>query len=790
MNEVRNKDSFVASKVELSVVLLFVICAAVAIVHWPALSARARSFDDDQYFIDNRIVQNPSWTSTWRFFSEVLEPSVVEGYYQPITMVSLMVDYALGGRENNLLPFHRTSLVLHTANTALIIVLLYMLLGHIWTAAGVGLLFGVHPITAELICWVSDRKDLLAMFFTLWSLIFYVKFASSRNWKFYIVCIAMYLLALMSKPTAIPLPVLLLLLDYWPLKRLKWQTLLEKLPLFIMAGVFALITYISQSRMAFTKLPSEYGFERIPLVLCHNIILYLYKIFWPVNLTLFYEYPEPLALSHPMVLTGVIGTCVLICTLLVLLRWTRAPLTGWLVFFVAIFPTMGMIGFTYVIAADRYVYLPSIGLLMILAAFFGRLVGKANPKLTVVLTVVLILAGAEAVATRQYLVHWQEPMSIYKHILSLSPNSVSVHNNLGNMFQSQDKLDEAVTHFRKVLEMKPDHTKARYNLANALRLQGKSTEAIEHYRLALRGKSSDADAYNNMGIALQAEGKIDEAISSYHQALRTKLDHAGAHNNLGMVFQLQGLIDEAVSHYRQALESDPYFAEAYYNLGTVFQSQNKLDQAISYYHQSLRFEPDRAEVHNNLGMALRAQGKLDQAVESFQQALKINPDHTKAHGNLGVALQSQGKFDEAISQFHRAIEANPNNAKTHFNLAMTLIRTDQVDKSLEHLRQAASLKPDWPAPLANLALILATHPNPKLRNASQAVTFGERAAKLTNYQDAYILDTLAEAYAAAGQFKNAATTAQKAIDRATALGNHQLANQTRKRLELYKKKKL
>ena len=296
------------------------MCIAAVIVlaaHWPSLSSTAFSLDDDQYLFENQLVQNPGWESARRFLCEVLYPSTVRGYYQPLAMLSLMADYALGGRYNNLLPFHRTSLALHMAITALVIVVLYLLFGRVWIAAGVGLLFGLHPMTVEPIAWVSDRKTLLAAFFALWCLILYVRFTHKNDWRFYVGCILMYVLALMSKPTSLPLPVLMLLMDYWPLRRFKRQAVLEKLPFFVVGAISVGITYISQSRAGPAVLAGGYGLQRMPLMFCHNIIFYLSKIVCPTNLSSYYAFPQPLSLSDTMVLIGVIGTCILIPLLVI-----------------------------------------------------------------------------------------------------------------------------------------------------------------------------------------------------------------------------------------------------------------------------------------------------------------------------------------------------------------------------------------------------------------------------------------------------------------------------------------
>ncbi len=714
-----------ASKIGLWVGLVSV-CCAVIVVHWPALSTQALSFDDSQYLTRNLLVQNPGWTSAHRFLTEVLEPSTVEGYYQPLTMISLMFDYALGGRPDNLHSFHRTSLALHVVNTALVVVLLYLLFGQAWIATAVGLLFGLHPMTVEPIPWVGERKTLLAAFFALWCLILYVRYVRKPNRPLYIGCLAMYVLALMSKPTSTPLPLLMLLMDYWPLRRWKWTTVLEKLPLIVVGGVSAIITYISQSSAAPALVAGGYGFERIPLILCHNIIFYLHKIIWPANLSSHYVFPEPLGLSDPMVLAGVIGTCILLPLLVISLRWTRAALTGWLFFFVAIFPTIQILRFSNVIAADKFAYLPSVGLLMVVASLLNWFcgtgsAGKSMAQRMAVTITVLVLAGAEAVATRSYLVHWRDTLSLSEHILTKTPDA--------------------------------------------------------------------PQARNMLGLELQSQGKLDQAISQYRHALQVKPNYIEAHNNLGIALQLQGKPDEAISHYRRALQIDPGYVEAYYNMGITFRAQGRHDEAIGCYRQALRLKPYHVEAHSNLGSVLSAQGKFDEAIEHFRQALQIKPDFAEVHYNLGLALKSQGELDEAIKHLRQALHVKPDLAEAHNNLALVLTMTGKLDVAIEHFREAVRLKPNYLEPLNRMARILAMHPDPKLRDPIQAIELAKRASELTGHKDATILETLAAAYAAAGQFEQAVKTAEVALSLATAAQADELANHIRKQIQLYRQAK-
>jgi len=598
-----------ASQVRLLVVLLVIVCAAVAGTHWPALSALALSFVDTHYITENPLVQIPFLGSAKRFLTEVLEPSTVKGYYQPLSMISLMVDWALGGRADNLRPFHRTSLILHTANTALLIVLLYSLFGSVWAAAGAGLLFGVHPMTVEPIPWVGERKTLLAAFFAFCCLVVYVGYARRGGFKLYLGCMALYVLSLLSKPTGTLLPVGMLVMDYWPLKRWKRGVVLEKAPFFIICVVSAIITYISQSRTLAAKMPTEFGPARVPLILCHNIVFYLYKIVWPVRLSSHYAFPQPLALSETMVLAGVIGTCILIAGLIVSLRWTRAAFAGWFFFFLTILPTMQIVGFSDVIASDKFAYMPSAGLLMVVVSSVLLLAGSKGARHFVsrsaaVCAIILISAGAEMMATRRYLVHWRDTVTFTKHMLSLTPNVAPMHNHLAIALGAEGKLDEAIRHYRRAIEIRPGYSKA----------------------------------YNNLGGLLARQRKFDEAVKCFHRAL----------------------------------ESEPDFVEAYVNLAAVFKAQGNVEDAVGHLETALRINPRCAEAHNHLGSILADKGKFDEAAAQFRLALAVGPRSVRFLNNLGSALAAQGKYDQAVGYFRRALEVEPGDRDSRVNLQRAL----------------------------------------------------------------------------------------------------------------------
>jgi tetratricopeptide (TPR) repeat protein len=691
----------------LSIILIVVVCGVVAATYWPVLSAETLSTDDHQYFTGNALVQNPGWASARRFLTEILEPSTVMGYYQPLTMISLMLDYALGGREDNLLPFHCTSLILHVSNTALIIVLLYLLFGRIEAAAMVGLLFGVHPLTVEPVPWVSERKTLLAAFFSLWSLIFYVYSRTMHNARrtaapLYISSLIAYLLALMSKPTSVPLPAVMLLMDYWPLNRLKTQDsrlqtqdtrfktqaaklIFEKLPFFVLGGIFAVITYISQKRTAGALSPGEMGAGRVLFILCHNIIFYLYKVVWPVRLSSFYGFPKPLSLSHPMVLAGVVGTCILIPVLIISLRWTRAVLTGFSVFFVAIFPTMGVIGFTIVIACDKYVYLPSVGLLMILAAFLCRFLDFSRARsrylmgVSLAAILVVILAATEVVGTRRYLGHWADSLGLFQYMLKLSPDSEDsvLYHNLGYAYNRLGRYDEAVEACKKAMIFDPNNPYAHNSLGLVYINLGRYKEATEQCRQAIKIRPDYTNAYVNLGYACGKLGRYKEAIKTCEEIISLKPDLAPmAHNNLGCIYGELRQWLKAIEEYKRAIKIKPDYADAYRNLGNAYRETGRYKEAIDAYKKAIKDKPDYSESHYDLGIAYGKVGSWAEAAAEYKEALRTKPDYAEAYCNLGVAYSKLHQYPEAIRACEQAVKIEPNYAKAHYDLGVIYLTVD------------------------------------------------------------------------------------------------------------------
>ena len=607
----------VKKKGEITIFILLVAVAAVVAVavHWPVLSTQALSFDDDQYLTNNLLVQNPSWNSAKRFLTEVFEPSTVGGYYQPLTMISLMLDYSLSGDVNNLRPFRWMSLCLHVANTVLVAVLLYVLFGKAWVAAVCGLVFSLHPMTVEPMAWVSEQKTLLATFFAFWSLLCYVWFAKKLRWWCYGLSLVMYILALLTKPTPITLPVLFVLLDWWPLERLSLKTLQEKTPFFVIALLSAAVTFISQASVSPPVLGGEYGTQNIWLVVCYDIMFYPLKMLWPVNLSSFYPFPEPFNFSNPVLIGGVIGTAILLSVLILSMRWTKAPLAGWLFFFAATLPTMQIFRFSNVIASDKFAYLPSLGFLLLLAFGLRRLWDKNKAAIkAAILAGAVLVSAAEAKATRAYLVHWKDTVGLCEYMLSQTPGAPGIHYMLGNALREQGRLYEAAAHYEIVLAEEPEHP------AN----------------------------HCNYGIILAELGRLDEAITHFEKSLALEPTWAESHYNLANALRLKGDIPGAIAEYEKTLECRKDYVRAYNNLGGIYLDQKKLDEAIGCFRQAIEYSPRYTQAHNNLGLALAKKGDIEQSIVQFKKALELDPDYEPARANLEAALRfKEGRSEQA-----------------------------------------------------------------------------------------------------------------------------------------------
>jgi len=562
------------------------ISLIVVAAQWRILSAEALMFDDGEYLLENPLVRDPSWRSTWRFFSEVFEPSSVRGYYQPLAMVSLMMDCALGGGPANLVPFRITSLALHVANTLLLFWMLLILFEQPWAALAGALFFGLHPGCVESTAWLADRKTLLASFFGFGTIIAYLRYtghphrlrqAGSGNARApasesmnqtpggarplsplaprraaYGAALVLFVLALLSKPTVMPLPFLLLILDWWPLDRLGRRSVIEKVPFLLMAGGSAVITYVSQSRTAGVFAAEAYPLYGRLLVFCHNVVFYPVKVLLPIGLSAHYPFPEPVALSNPWVLAGVVAAAGLPVLLVLSLRWTRSVAAGGLFFYVALLPAMGIVGFTPAIAADRFTYLAKSGLILPICCWLARGLSVSprgqGGRLAGLVAALLGVLAVEAYLTRAYLGHWRETETFARYLVAHAPGSSYLRTNLGKILAGKGRSDEALEQFRLAVEMGKE-PEAHLAIAVRAASEGRVADAERHLLEAARLDPSNAVVQTNLGLVTQRLGRTREATAYFERAVTLRPENAVYRLRLAEALRAEGRMAEAAEQH-------------------------------------------------------------------------------------------------------------------------------------------------------------------------------------------------------------------------------------------------
>jgi len=605
----------------------------ILLIYWDTQFFDFINYDDPTYITDNYYVKVGL---TWQGLIWALQ-DIHTGYWHPVTWLSHMLDYQLFGARSG--GHHWTSLLLHIVNTLLLFHVLAITTGERWKSAFAAALFAVHPLNVESVAWISERKNVLSAFFwlaTTWAYVVYVKQPSFSR---YLAVFFLFLMGLLTKPMLVTLPCVLLLMDVWPLKRyhsndgigktnlldkVAWRRLLiEKAPLFFLSVVISALTLLAVSHEQ--GLPS---LDVIPPVnrFAHALVsyvVYLGKFVWPTNLSVFYPHP----IVTPIWQAIVAGLFLLLTSWFCLWKWQQRPflITGWLWFLGVLFPVIGIVQAGHQAFADRYVYLPYIGLYIITA--WGVPVAFARfkyRKTLLKITAVFILLAFASCAWLQ-LRFWQNSIYLFERAISVTSRNWVAHNNLGEALLKEGRISDAIHHFQAVLKIRPDY---KY-------------------------------AHNNLGLAFTSKGRTSEAETFYLEALRYSPNFAEAHNNIGVALSKQGRYKEAVQSIQKALYYRPVYPEALNNLGFIMAMQNRFNDAIVLFNQALRLKPDYADALINAGSALAQLGRTDEAIKSFQQALQIVPDDAMAHNNLGIALTNKGRYPEAAAQFQEAIGINP-----------------------------------------------------------------------------------------------------------------------------------
>jgi Flp pilus assembly protein TadD len=775
------------------------LAAAIWVVFGQTMGYDFINYDDSDYVYENpEVARGLTFKGmAWAF------THVYAGNWHPLTWISHMVDCQLYGLSPG--GHHLTNILLHTATAILLFLVLRRMTGFLWRSAFVAAVFAIHPLRVESVAWVAERKDVLSGVFFMLTIGAYVRYVQRqsrvepsslrfclriapvftelrrgksprqvaapgsrgssapavpaldprRSTLDYGLVLLFFVLGLMCKPMLVTLPFVLLLLDYWPLKRftqprgrlVPWRLIVEKVPLLVFSGAACVATLFAQTvaRLSIEEisLPLRMGNAVI------SYVAYIGQMFWPRDLAVLYPFT-----ARGVGVAGVVLSLIVlagISTGVFVLRRRPYLLTGWLWYLIMLVPVIGIVQVGSQARADRYTYLPQIGLYVLLTWAVADLCAGWRHRRMLLGGIAAIVIASLSVGSFLQTANWRDSESLWTHTLACTSDNFIGHNNLGLALVKKGNVDEAISHYQKALQITPD----------------------------------SAEAYNNLGLVLLQKGNVDEAISHHQRALQITPDSAEAHNNLGLALLKKGNVDEAISHYQKALQIKPDYAKAHNNLGNALLRKGSVDEAISHYQKALQIKPDFAEVHNNLGNALLQKGNVDEAISHYQRALQITPDSAEAQHNLGLALLQKGNVDEAISHYQRALQIKPDFAKANYNLGLALLKKGNVDEAIAQFQKALQVKPDYAEAQNNLAWVLATCPQASLRNGNKAVELAQRANQLTGDGNPVVLGTLAAAYAEAGRFPEAVATAQRALQVAEAQSNPALADAIRSQMKLY-----
>lgn len=591
-------------------------------VYWQTVNHQFISYDDGVYITENPHVKAGVTTEgvNWAF------TAIRGSNWHPITWLSHMLDVSMFGLHPGL--HHLMNAAYHAANTALLFLLLLRMTGAYWPSVFAAALFALHPMHVESVAWAAERKDVLSAFFWILTLLFYERYVKHPGRMRYLLTMCAFILGLMSKPMLVTLPLVMLIMDFWPIRRVQsgqtgmpvqqtpgvsvlkpfpWRLILEKVPFFAMSAVISLVTIYTQHKggaMASVKtLP--FSFRAINSL--WSYVVYMGKMIWPIHLAVIYPIPSTLTIVQ-----GLFSGLLLAGTTAVAFRYAKKHpyfLTGWLWYLITLIPVIGLVQVGRQSMADRYTYIPFIGLFIMIAWGLQITAGDNRYRRTAVTAIAGIMLLILSACTWLQIGYWKDSITLFSHAIKTVPDNDTAHELIGYAKAQKGMLDEAAYHYSEALRISPDYERALTGLGNVLVKQGKIKEAINYTNRALLLNPDSSEAHFNMGFALIKQGRDKEAVRHYFEGLRSDPDNAEIHFILGVTLATQGQLDEGIRHFSEALRITPEFAEAHYSMGVALLRQGKFDESIRHFSEALRIKPDFAEAALSLREVIQLKNK-------------------------------------------------------------------------------------------------------------------------------------------------------------------------------------
>jgi Tfp pilus assembly protein PilF len=660
------------------------ICVFLAAITWlvfgQTLGHEFINYDDPEYVYNN--LQVASGLSlhgvTWAFTHSHCNN------WHPLTWLSHMLDCQLYGRKAG--GHHFTNVLLHALGVLLLFLVLRQMTGALWRSAFVATLFAIHPLHVESVAWIAERKDVLSGVFFMLTLGAYVRYVRAPSIGRYSAVAVVFALGLMSKPMLVTVPFVLLLLDYWPLGRFGYSSparskrkhsdtpknfshvgrvIVKKAPLLALSAASCVATLLAQGDAisSIAWLPLWWRLNNAFV----SYIVYVRQMMWPAGLAPFYTYPQ--TLPHWEITLSVLLLIAITAAAVVLRRKYPYVVTGWFWYLGMLMPVIGVIQVGSQAHADRYTYLPQIGLYLALTWAVVDLSQSWHYRWILGIAAAAVVASLSWSAWTQAS-YWRDSESLWKHTLAVTSNNEVAANNLGNLFLEKGLIDEAAVYYQKAVNVWPNHPTFQANLGKALLRKGLADQAIPHFQKAMELPSSHDEAargqaQSNIGNALLQKGLVDEAIAQFQQALELAPEDRIIHNDFGNALLQKGQLDKAIAQFQRALDSgveDAYTAHIHYNLGNALRQNKLVGEAVAHYQEALKREPRLVLAQNQLAWVLATCSDASlrngpKAVEFARQASELSGGRNPVilH-TLAAAYAENGQFSEAVETAKSALE--------------------------------------------------------------------------------------------------------------------------------------
>jgi len=560
-------------------ILYIALIVVTLAVYWQVNHYDFVNFDDNVYVTENHHIQSGITMDGFRWSFSAPAKNYA-GLWTPLLWLSFMLDNQIYGMNAG--GYHLTNLILHILSSLLLFWLFNRMTGAVWKSAFVAAVFALHPLHVESVAWVTERKDVLSAFFWMLTLCLYVYYTETPAIKRYLLVLFGFVLALMSKPMVITLPVVMILLDYWPLKRFEsnkdkiflWQ-LKEKTPFFILSAVIFVVTLTGQ----------EPDWEHFPFFLRLvngpvAFVTYLEKTFWPHDMAVFYPFPAHIPLWQ------VSGATLLIIaiSIAVIVMAKRLPylFVGWMWFTITIFPVTGIIYQIWLCAmTDRYHYIPSIGLTVMMAWGIPLLSPRQDMRKMILFPMGILFIGILSFLTWKQCGYWKNSNTLFSYALQVTQDSFVAHNNLGLALVAEGKIDEAIGHYNEALRIKPRDPQSLNNRGIAFSKIDQHQNAIRDYNKVISINPNIADAYYNRGLAYTNTGQYQQAIADYNKSISLNPDYVEVYNNRGFIYLKFGQYQRAIDDYNEVIRLMPNHANAYNNRAFVYLNMGNMESGCN-----------------------------------------------------------------------------------------------------------------------------------------------------------------------------------------------------------------